>query len=678
MMVMQQISLKYKALLMNAGVVCALVLGLICVLPDTVLAETLGKKDISTYKTAFKAAKAGRWKKAHRLTARAKHPLPAKVISWLQYSSQGSKAAFADIDSFLKANPEWPRRTELRQRAEEAMRSALPEEFTLAWFASDPPSTAAGATRYAQALLAKGRKADATAFVRKSWRDLNMVRADARHFRRQFRKLLRKEDHIARLDRLIWDQRIGSARRQMRRVGRDYQHLAQARLQLMQRTGGVDGAIARVPATLRQHPGLVYERLRWRRRKGFSDRAIELLHDPPAPVMRPSKWWLERAILSRRSLREGDITLAYHLARNHKQTGGASYAEAEWLAGWIGLRFLRDYNVAFQHFRRLYKNVRYPISRARGAYWTARAIEANPANIADRWEKSIIWYRAAARYPTTFYGQLAIYRLRQPSVQPPREPKPSAKQVEIFEGRELVRVTRLLAALGQDKLVKTFVTQLAKLAKRPPEWALIAKLATDIGRNDLAIRIAKLAIWQGVALTVAGYPKLPVSRKLPVEPALIHAVIRQESAFDAKAVSRAGARGLMQLMPATARVVARRLKIRHTKNKLTADPLHNMRLGSAYLDQLRDNFDGSLILALAAYNAGPGNVKRWIKLNGDPRDFSTLDAIDWIEAIPVSETRNYVQRVLENLTVYGYRFEYSFLPELIVDAMIGSDTVDYP
>jgi soluble lytic murein transglycosylase len=240
-----------------------------------------------------------------------------------------------------------------------------------------------------------------------------------------------------------------------------------------------------------------------------------------------------------------------------------------------------------------------------------------------------------------------------------------------------VRATRLLAILKQDKLVKTFVRHLAATTTHPADWTLLARLATDLKRNDLAIQVAKLAIRQGVVLTVAGYPKLTVGRKFSVEQALIHAVIRQESAFDPKAISRAGARGLMQLMPATAKSVARQLKIHYSKQKLTASPVHNVRLGSAYLGKLRDNYDGSLILTLAAYNAGPGNVRRWIKLNGDPRSFSSLDAIDWIESIPVSETRNYVQRVLENLTIYGFRFENGFLPALIVDAMTGTEPVDY-
>lgn len=676
---MQEIFLKYKALLIRSAI--GLVAATCWLWPQypAPLAAELSKADKNFALSAFKAAKAGHWKQAERHTRKAKDPLPRKVLSWLRATAQNSKAPFSEIDAFLTANPHWPGRRLMRKRAEEAMRSALSNEAVRAWFASEPPHSVAGTLRLARALIAAGEMAEATKLVRTAWRDLDMTASDERDFRRAFRKLLRKEDHLARLDRLIWDQRIGATRRQMRRVDRDNQHLAQARLMLMRRTGGVDNAIARVPETMRNDPGLVYERLRWRRRKGFSDRAIELLQEPPTQLARPAKWWFERSILARRALRAGDISLSYRLVRDHKQSGGTAYAEAEWLAGWIALRFLRDYSVAYGHFQRLHKNVRYPISRARGAYWTARAIEADPDGPDDRFARALRWYRAAARYTTTFYGQLAINRLRQEqTAKPPPEPKPTPQQVKAFDSRELVRAVRLLDELRQHKLVKTFLVHLTGTAKTPADWTLIARLATQIERNDLAIRTAKLAIRHGVPLTVAGYPKLNVDRKFSVEPALIHAVVRQESAFDPRAISRAGARGLMQLMPATAQSMARALKVRHSKQKLTADPVHNIRLGSAYLDRLRDSYDGSLILTLAAYNAGPGNVRRWIKLNGDPRSLSTLDAIDWIEAIPVAETRNYVQRVLENLTIYGYRFDDNFLPEVAVDAMIGSDTIEYP
>lgn len=677
---MQQISQKYKVLLIRLPTLVATILCLFLLFPAGSAADLLSKNDAAQYKAAFKAANARQWRKAERLAARANDPLPAKALSWLRYSTTNSGAPFSAIDLFLRENPDWPRKTALRRQAELAMKNVLSDDAVLAWFGRNPPLTPAGAKRYAEALLAADRKSEATAFVRKVWREFDMNRHEESAFRRAFRKLLHSEDHTARLDRLIWDQRVGSARRQMRRVARDQQHLAQARLMLMRRVGGVDGAIERVPEELRKDAGLLYERLRWRRRKGFSDRAIELLQDLPDDLSRPGKWWAERGILTRRALRDGDVTLAYRLARDHKQTGGAPFAEAEWLAGWIALRYLGDTDVARGHFTRLYENVRYPISRARGAYWIARAIEADLKNTeAKRLADATAWYRTASGFATTYYGQLAIHHLRADrNLVPPQDPRPRAAQIETFEKLELVRATRMLDALDQHKVVDTFVSRLSGTAKTPEDWALVARLATDIGRNDLAIKVAKRAIKQGVVLTVAGYPKLELRRELPVEPALIHAVVRQESAFDTRAISGAGARGLMQLMPSTARYVAKKLRVRYSKGRLISDPNHNISLGSAYLDQLRENYDGSLILTLAAYNAGPGNVRRWLRDIGDPRNFSTLDAIDWIESIPLSETRNYVQRVLENLTVYSYRFEENFLPGMVVDAMIGAAAVERP
>lgn len=673
---MQHFSQKYKVLLILAHL-CALI-GM-CGTLTPAFGETLSKAEAARYQAAISAAQAQKWNTVKRATTRSKNPLIAKTLTWLRYKSPSSGASFAEIDSFLSNNPDWPHQYELRRRAETAMQNILSDDAALAWFKRNPPLTVAGTARYASAMISKGRSAEANTLVRQAWRDQTMNRAEERQFRKLFHKRLRTEDHIDRLDRLIWDQRLGSARRQISRVDRDHQHLALARLQLMQRSGGVDGAIARVPEQLRDHPGLVYERLRWRRRKGFSDSAVELLQNPPDTMERPKKWWFERAVLSRRALREGNVTLAYRLARDHWQTDGAPHAEAEWLSGWIALRYLGDNNIALQHFKKLYYKVRYPVSRARGAYWAGRAVEAGTGDIITRITKASTWYRLAAQYPTTFYGQLAIDRLRQPSsVQLPMEPNPSKEKIAEFESRELVKLTRLIAQLGQRKLLKDLILHLSKSSKNPTDWALVAKLANEVGRNDLAIKVAKSAIRQGVVLTATGYPKLPTARPFAVSPALMHAVIRQESGFNPNAISSAGARGLMQLMPATAQLVAKQLKVRHSKQRLLTDPAHNMKLGSAYLDRLHNNYDGSLILTLAAYNAGPGNVQRWVRTNGDPRDFSTFDAIDWIEAIPIPETRNYVQRVLENWTIYGYRFEDSFLPGMIIDAMIGSDTVDYP
>jgi soluble lytic murein transglycosylase len=634
----------------------------------------LSESDIAAYRAAFASAQAGNWRLASEQAATAQHKLPNKVLSWLRYKTPRSGARFEDIAAFITSNTGWPGLWSLRRRAEEAMRDTRPNRDVLAWFQRYPALTAPGSTRYAQALIATGQRQRATKFLRAAWIGLNMSAREGRAFRREFRKYLRAGDHAARLDRLIWDQRVGAARRQMQRVGRDRRNLAQARLMLMRRTGGVDGAIARVPESMRGDTGLIYERLRWRRRKGFTDSAIELLRNSPERLQRPRKWWYERAILARRALRGGDITRAYRLARDHRQTTGTAFAEAEWLAGWIALRFLDEADIALGHFTRLYNKARYPISRARGAYWAGRAAETSDNAMPDPARN---WYRLAARHLTTFYGQLAQNRLLG-VIEPQPEPVPDQSQRIAFEKRERVRLVRMLSALKLRNLVKIFIGSLMRDTGHRENWILVARLADELGRSDLSVLTAKRAVRDGVFLSKAGYPALPNSFAAGPDSALIHALIRQESAFDAEAISRSGARGLMQLMPATAKRVAQQLKIRYSRQRLTADPKHNIDLGSAYLAQLMRRYDGSIVLALAAYNAGPARVNRWLRANGDPRTTSVRDAIDWVEAIPFAETRNYVQRVLENVPIYGYRLQGRFVPARVADALTGSDRTDIP
>ncbi|MDA0664726.1 MAG: lytic transglycosylase domain-containing protein, partial [Proteobacteria bacterium] len=326
------------------------------------------------------------------------------------------------------------------------------------------------------------------------------------------------------------------------------------------------------------------------------------------------------------------------------------------------------------HFTTLYENVRYPISRARGAYWAGRAAEASGIHARAAAQQ---WYGAAATHFTTFYGQLALSRLvTQPS--PVWQPQSAQQDILAFRNRETVRLTRMLAELERNDLVETFLEKLMVDATSGSEWTLVANFAIEVGRQDMSVRVAKQAIRDGIVLTETGYPALPTALDIPANPALVHAVIRQESAFDTQATSGAGARGLMQLMPATARGLAQQMNISHSHQQLTADPAHNLNLGSTYLAQLIDTFDGSVVLALAAYNAGPSRVRRWLTEYGDPRDGSILAAVDWVESIPYPETRNYVQRVLENLPIYGYRLQDDFDPAKIVEALTGSNRVSIP
>ncbi len=610
----------------------------------------LSIEDRELSRKAFAAAASGHWSLARRQAGKVGDPLPAKVIAWLYLSEPGSPAGFEEIARFLQDNPHWPRRRTLVRHAESAMGHRRPQQQVLAWFAEHPPLSGPGRVRVAEALMAQGRPEVGAAWLRYAWVVDGFSVRQEREILKRHRKLLSQADHEARLDRLLWDGRVAPAQRLLHHVSQGFRALAVARIGLMRRAGGVDPAIARVPPQFKNHPGLVYERLRWRRRKGFDERARELLLDPPEDIVRPAAWWTERVILARRALRQGSEAEAYHLARDHGQVNGRSFAEAEWLSGWIALRSLDNAHAAYTHFGRVYAAVQFPISRARGAYWAGRAAESlgKPDLARD-------WFAKAARHRTAFYGQLAALRLeRSRALGLSADPRPSVSETEAFNRLELVRVVRVLAELGETERLKPFIITLNEQAKSPADHVLVAMLAQSMGRTDLAVTSAKHSARAGVIVAERNYPLIGLPPNAGPEPALLLALSRQESGFNAKAVSNRGARGLMQLRPSTARLVARKLNIRYVKARLTQDPVYNATLGSAFLADLIDRYRGSYVLALAAYNAGTARVERWLREHGDPRS-GTVDVIDWIESIPFGETRNFVQRVLEALQVYRYR-----------------------
>ena len=434
-------------------------------------------------------------------------------------------------------------------------------------------------------------------------------------------------------------------------VSKSKQALALARIRLRTQSPGVDGAIKRIPESLRADPGLQYERLRWRHRKGRKDDALDLLWSVPADQQFPALWWRERLRQIRYALDDGRMKDAYVLSASHIQQSGLSFAEAEWHAGWIALRFAAKPVEALRAFEKLYSEVTTSISLARAAYWAGRAAET-----AKQTKQAHHWYRRAAENPATFYGQLAQARLGAEGFRLPREPRPTSEQRDNFRGTDLAQATTALSRLGQDDLARTFVSHLTRRADTGVKAVLVAQLAGELGYLDSAVKVARSAARKGIVLTQTGYPTRFATEHGPLEPALMLAIIRQESSFDTKAKSRAGARGLMQLMPATARQVSKTLQKRYSAGRLTADPHFNIRLGSTYLSRLITRFDGNYILAIAAYNAGPGNVKKWLRERGDPRS-NKVDVIDWIERIPFAETRNYVQRVLEGLVVYRARLK---------------------
>jgi soluble lytic murein transglycosylase len=583
---------------------------------------------------------------AERLAARNHDPALVPLAQWLLLMH--GAGGFSEITQFLAAHPDWPGQVALRKRAE-AETGGVSDATLLAWFQRYPPLSQDGKLKLAELMLDHGRSAEGINLVRDVWINGSFTRVEERLFLERYRSFLRPQDEWARLDRLLWDGSEDEARRMLFRVSPGEAALGEARLALADREDGAERLIARVPPELQRDPGLLYERMRWRRRKGHYDDAIELLEAAPKTMERPEAWAVEREILARYALADGKADVAYRIAAAHGLSEGPHFAELEFLAGWIALRYRHEPQQAYDHFVHLYETVKLPLSLSRGAYWSARAAEAMGYHqLADA------WYGTAAEQITTYYGQLAAARIGAPGASRINEPQPSQAQIDAFEASPLVRATRALAEIGADEDVRLFIHHLADHATAPVTYALVARFAAVIGRPDLAIATAKRAGYAGVTLLAEGYPVEPVPPGGPVERPLVLAMTRQESAFDVGAVSSAGARGLMQLMPATARIVARSLGLPFSEKRLTGDRHYNLALGRQYLAGLINDFAGSYVLAVASYNAGPARVHEWMQDFGDPRA-KTVDAIDWIESIPVSETRNYVQRVLENLQVYRLR-----------------------
>ncbi|MBT3931281.1 MAG: lytic transglycosylase domain-containing protein [Rhodospirillaceae bacterium] len=606
------------------------------------------------------AAEQENWTAVRLYRDRGVEPLIAKYAAWLDYQRAAAKSGFSDIAAFLEANPDWPRANELRRNAEAALDETVPGEDIRNWFERSPPISGAGALAHLDALYANGERERLAELTPRYWRTLSIDRHAEAALLKRHGAHLGKDDHRARLDRMIWTQNSGAAQRMLTRVDPQTAALGRARIALLRRSAGVDGAIARVPKNMRDAPELWFERLRWRRRKGLDSSAGDILFDLSGIRPQPHKWAKESQILARRALANGHYSEAARLVTGHGLSAGAAFAESEFLAGWIQLSFLNTPSAAQDHFTTLYEGVRYPISRARGAFWKGRAASAGGNDpLAHEW-----WQRAA-EHPSTFYGQQALLSLgtQAPRFEFTRPADPLIR--EAFVSDELVVLVQRLHTLGADASLRTFLLHLSGLAKNVDERLLVAQLANEVDRPREAVRAAKRANQLDNIIGAAGYPLWPLPKRdanAQLEDALVLSVIRQESGFDRAAISRAGARGMMQLMPATAQQIAKGLSEPYSRSRLLTDPGYNIRLGGGYLAQMLKRFDGSAPLALAAYNAGPHRVVRWVKEFGDPRT-GDIQMLDWIETIPFSETRNYVQRVLEAVPVYRHLLSDTQLAE---------------
>ena len=618
------------------------------------------EKDVERAKNAIKLMEQSKWYDALKEAWKAKDKSIYNFIQWNHLLTSGNKATFSEYDNFIKKNSNYPRISRIQYLAEHKLASdKISPNQIINLFNEQEPLSGFGQMMLGQSLISKGQTDKGISLIKQGWITADLTKQDLAYFRKKFKKYLNAEDYVKRADYLAWEEKNWDLVRMLRYLPKDEQLLYTARQLLMSKSYGVDAAISKVPDKYKNDAGLNYDRLKWRRKRGRVDGSVEILtkiKNTKDYLVRPDKWWKEREIISRSLIYEKKYELAYKISSRHALTEGPEFAEAEWMSGWIALSFLDDAILAEEHFKNFYKNVSYPISLSRGAYWLGRTYE----KLGNK-EKSEQFFMEGAKYLTTYYGQLShmkIYPNKLFELENLMEVDKNT--IEKFNTSELAKIVYLLDEIDKDKHTKHILRHMALENIQSGSEILAAQLATEIGRYDFAIQISKIASYEKRFHNKFNYPIISTpkyinGRKIP-ESAFILSIIRQESEFDLSANSWAGAKGLMQLMPYTAKVVAKQAKLPYSKSRLTTDPEYNINLGSHYIAGLILEYDGSYPFAIAAYNAGPKRVRYWKKINKDPQK-NQIDYIDWIELIRFEETRNYVQRVLENYNVYRYILE---------------------
>jgi soluble lytic murein transglycosylase len=587
-------------------------------------------------------------------------PLARKLVEWVILRSDDNNIDFARYSAFIAANPGWPSIVTLRRRAEAMLWQERAGSATVrAYFADGKPLSPKGRFALARALLNDGDSAGAQAYAREAWRLDAFSQELEAQAHEIFGSLITRADDKARMDRSLYvTEDLDAGLRAARRLGGDEPAIAKARIAVMANAHNAKAQLDAVPAAARRDAGYVFARIRWlRQHDKIADAGALMLTAPrdPALLRDTDEWWIERRLLARKLLDAGDARTAYAVVRDAATPAKDNYrAEHEFTAGWIALRFLHETALAAKHFARVAEGNANPITISRAGYWLGRTSEA-----ANRPQEARAYYEVAARYSTAYYGQLARARLGHGELAFAAAPAPSGERAAAVARLEVVRAAELLYAVGERDFVAPFVADLADKSTDQAALAMLAQIAEKNGDARAILLIGKIALGRGFpfdeyAFPVGGLPRYSAIGPA-VEPAVVYAIARQESAFNPKTVSSAKALGLMQVTPDAGRYIAKKFGVSFDQHRLLHDTVYNMQMGAAELGDDIARYRGSYILAFAGYNAGAGRVKEWIERYGDPRD-PRVDPVDWVERIPFSETRNYVERILENLQVYRVRF----------------------
>ena len=625
-------------------------------------AHALGPQPVNYHK-AFALLDAGHPEQAYMAAQGGGDVILNKVLRGIYMAQPNNDASFEELAAFLANNPGWPGSKDITAIAEQKIPVGYSPAQVVAWFDAHPARSLAGFYRQTDAMDANDQATAVGALARKRWVEGDFSPEEQVAFYNRFSHLLGPDSHIARLDRLLWKNDVLQARRMYAYVEPNRQALAEARLALENHTANAATLAAAVPPELLNDSGLMYERLKYDVHDNLDEQAIAILQSVPGNFGKPDAWWELRQTVIRRLIARKDYDLAAQLAADHGQTESKELVQGEFLAGWLDLRFLNKASEAIPHFQALYDSASTPVTRARGAYWLGRADEA-----AGDKQAAEPWYETAAALNLTYYGQLAATKLYDnPTVTAKPEPAIPASIRAAFYNRDIVQAVEHLHQLGETDRAHTFFRAATDESKQRADFALLTELAYRVDRPDLAIEAAKAANQKNFMVAAGGFPLLDLNLPQPPEPAFTHALIRQESMFNPAAGSPVGASGLMQLMPATAREVARKIGLRFKRpnDMRLTDSATSLKLGTYFVQSQIEAFNGSYILALAGYNAGPHRVREWLEVMGDPRD-PAVDPIDWVEEIPLTETRNYVQRIIENLQVYRARLNGGQAPLLII------------
>ena len=619
--------------------------------------KILSSRDYAIAKEVFALIDEKKWIAATKSSKRVKNEDFKDLVNWIYLKQKGNKATFNDYVKFIEDNPNYPRIGRLQYLAEHKINlNNNSSSKIIGWFETYPPVSGFGKIKLGEAYYKTGDFDKSSDLIKEGWITASLSSKDLRYLNKKYKKILNSNDHINRAKHLAWEYKYWDLKRILRYLPKDQRALYNARQILMSSSYGVDSAIAKVPEKLKSDVGLRYDRLKWRRRRGRTESSLEIINNAPSnkdELERADLWAKERLIIGRSLIYKKKYQQSYDVIKNHQLDEGPEFAESEWMSGWIALTFLNKPNLALNHFMNFYKNVGYPISLARGAYWIGLTYEKLGKN-----KLSMDYYEKGSKYLTTYYGQLSYLKIYPTKTFSLKDNSSYSKDFEKeFNKNILVKHLILLKELNKIKYGKDIIKHLAEININKGSEILAAKLATELGRYDYAIQISKKASYEKRFYNKYNYPIINTpnvinGRGMPNQE-IVLAITRQESEFDPKANSYAGAKGMMQLMTYTAKLVAKQMNVQYSKSRLTSDPEYNINLGTYYFNSLLNEYKEVYPFAIAAYNAGPKRVKQWRRGNGDPSK-GNIDYVNWIELIRFEETRNYVQRVLENANVYRY------------------------